>query len=188
MKIFGWVAFSIFLFMVVSTITVIHSHILIPICSLPILSSTQFCVAVHSTSPSFGDQSSKSSQVETSIIRHPFLTYLCSVEILVSVGLCSEDMSVGPSDDHLTTASNAIRGQFEGLGGLVAVAVEISPIAYNVREIIMALDDLIILVRNSEMRNRDSITAQLEAIKVAGKNSSRHLQTYTARLNTAVNM
>lgn len=53
---------------------------------------------------------------------------------------------------------------------------------------VYAIDDLIILVRNSDIKNRAAIVETLQFITVAGKQSSHSLHRYTSRVSSTVKM
>ena len=51
-----------------------------------------------------------------------------------------------------------------------------------------ALDDLIILVRNSDIKHKAAVVDALNAVNVAAKRSSKALQAYAARVMSSVQM
>lgn len=177
----------ILLGMVISTITVIQSHLLIPICSLQFLSSTNFCGAVRSVGGLTATYPSKISEPRggSQSYYRATVAKLCVLPVISSLEFCAE---AGYATTHSLHPSGLILHQFESLKGLVDTSSATPKLMYDIREIVMALEDLIVLVRNSKMKYRDSIVAELESIKAAGKQSSRRLQSYATRLNSAVTM
>lgn len=157
----------VYLVVLIIFLNALHSQFLLPICSIPGLSSSQFCTYIHSAS----------------ITRSSPL----SDHILCWLPGASPYASCKPSDAK-SSLSTAIREEFHRLLALHK-STEVTPeIMTDISEAIYAIDDLVILVRNSDIKNKDIVVDSLKAITMAGKQSNVALQAYAARVSSAVKM
>lgn len=160
----------VYLLILTIFLNAIHSQILLPICSIPGLSTSRFCAYIHSAS------ATRSSPISSHI--------LCWLPGASGYSSCNSS----DTSDKNSRLTMAVREEFHRLLALHKSTEDTPEIIADIREAVYAIDDLIILVRNSDIKNRDVVVESLKAITVAGKQSNTALQAYAARVTSAVKM
>lgn len=156
----------IYLTLLIAFLSLVHSYILFPFCSIPGLSNTEFCHAIHSATASSPTSSNH---------------ILCWLPGTSSHTLCNTNAT----SSRLT---DAIRDEFVRLSDLYKSTSDTPQIVTDIGDAVYAIDDLIILVRNSDIKHKAAIVETLKFITVAGKQSSHSLHRYASRVSSAVKM
>jgi hypothetical protein len=159
----------IYLALLIVLFNFLHSQILLPICSIRGLSSTQFCRAAH-LAATVTPSSTSSDRI------------LCWLPGALSHPLCDA------SNRTSTRLTETIRNEFDRLLALYRSTSDTPQIVTDISDAVYAIDDLIILVRNSDVQNRVVIVETLKFITEAGKQSSYALNRYAARVSAAVKL
>ena len=149
----------------IACISLIHSHLLVPFCALPGMMVTGFCMALRAANTTPPDL---------------HLPGLCGLPVLSSLPFCHP-----PNANHL---SSALEEEFKRLKSLLQTSDGTPMLIHDIGNAVHALDDLIVLVRNSDIRHRAAVEETLNAISAAGQQSSEALQAYAARVSSAVRM
>ena len=183
-------ALTIFLGVFITSIEVIHSHIVLPTCALPFMRSSRFCDVVRFVDGgSSTEPQTFSSQQDNPHPQSSSIPFFCFIPGISSTYICERSTSTDKAHEiRSSEVPEILSGQFQGFAGLAKISSQNPKFTFDIRDIVMALDDLIILVKHSGMEKKDAIVTELEAIKVAGKNSSRHLQAYSTRLAAAITL
>lgn len=158
----------------------IHSLVLIPFCSLPVpfLPSSQFCRTI---SPMIHILNSREAIAAKQSSNHS-ASFLCSVPLLHLAISCPEALETLPPPD----IQKVLRSQYNGCGGLVQASTETPQILRDLTDFSNALQDLMILVKYSELESRDKILEELKAIRTAGRIAGKRLLAYTTRLSGVI--
>jgi hypothetical protein len=150
-----------------------YSLILVPLCHLPgPIRSSFFCT--DAILPIF------------TIPTHSLQSYsfICWIPILSSTTFCRREAQA----THHDQLSSALQEEFQRLLSLHETTFATPAIVYDVGEAIVAIQDLIILVRNNDIKNKAAIIEMLKAIIVGGERSNENFNAYAARTSSAVTM
>ena len=156
----------------------IHFRILIPACTLPLIRSSDFCRSVCLSGLCADAQNSGSNPSPGSV---SLRSLFCNLP-LVS---CSSRLELETAS---TAVSETLYHQFEGLSELLKLSQPAPRVVHDVTNLRMAIDDLVTLVRLSEIQNKEAIIVLLEGIIDAGVTSSRYLLAYTEDLEASITM
>jgi hypothetical protein len=159
----------IYLVLLIVLFNLLQSHILLPICSIRGLSGTQFC---HAT------------RFAADVI--PSSTF--SNRILCWLSGASSHLLCETSNTTPTRLTKAIRDEFFRLLALYRSTSDTPQIVADISDAVYAIDNLILLIRNSDVKNGAAIVESLKFIAVAGKQSSYALNKYAARVSAAVKL
>jgi hypothetical protein len=159
----------IYLILLIVLLNFLHSHILLPICSIRGLSGTQFCNATR-LAAAVTPLSTSSDRI------------LCWLSGASSHPLCET------SNASSTRLTKAICDEFHRLLALYRSASDMLQIVTDISDAIYTINDLIILVRNSDIKNGAAIVETLKYITAAGKRSSYALNKYAAHVSATVKL
>ncbi|TFK60922.1 hypothetical protein BDN72DRAFT_904560 [Pluteus cervinus] len=106
-------------------------------------------------------------------------TSLCHLPDIAGTALCVEP-------DLIAMLSSTISEEFRRLDNLFQLSTDAPKVVRDIRDTVIAIEDLVILVRHSDLKNKAVIMDQLQFINRAGRKSSHLLQVYTARLSSAL--
>ena len=87
-----------------------------------------------------------------------------------------------PDEDSL---ASVVSEEFRHLDELLQLSTDSPRVIQDIRDAYVAISDLTTLVRYSDLKNKAALATQLEQVGQLGRQSSRHLQAYLARLMSA---
>ncbi|KAH7908064.1 hypothetical protein BJ138DRAFT_1182006 [Hygrophoropsis aurantiaca] len=112
------------------------------------------------------------------ICRYPIVRGLCS-----RVTWATVEPTMALTRD--LTISECISGEFKGYNGLLDMTVKSSAFGGYLTDTVLALEDLIMIVKYSNLRNRDPLVEHLEAMQEEGKITRALFHAYVADINAA---
>lgn len=163
---FSLILKCVYLVFLISFLDILHARLIVPICSVSGLSRTRFCLSILNTS-------SESIPLPDSVI--------CSLPGSSFFTSCN-------SSNATSRLTLAIRAEFQRLLYLHKSTSDTPQIVTDLGDAIYAIDDLVILVRNSNIKNKAAILESLKTITAAARQSSNALLAYAARVSSAVAM
>lgn len=149
-----------------------HTFLLLPLCTIPGPTHTSsFCDIIRSARAT-------PKQHSTNNARFP-----CWLPGLSSMTFCHE--APHNKSAHL---DSALSNEFHHLSLVVNASSDNAQVAIAINDASSALEDLVILVRHSDIANKHAIVESLKHIIHFGDQTSKALAAYGARLSSAVNL
>lgn len=160
------ILFCMMLSLTINLIWTLHSLVMVPLCHLPGPIRTSF-ICTKAIIPATPNSS-------------PVIGFICWIPGFSYTAVCG-----GATGDY-NQLSSAVEGEFGGLVSLHNTTSIADGVIFEVGSATEAIRDLIILVRNSNIKNKAAIIELLQAIIKGGNMSCENLNAYVARVSASV--